>query len=223
MNESPGLVALVREALEGVLTPPAAASTLFAALDGTSVPTDRPSVIKFVDGPLRRVLVQRLGNAEAAGVVDRILMPLEAATRPGATRRLDEDPTRSLPLSTHAVPVTIIADTNGLAHRLRAALGASLIDVDAAKSATVASTQDPEPAIVVIDASDFPPESVESIAITLCGLPETTACVVYAAELPFGQRMMTALANAEREAVAIARADGVDPLLDLIRARRREP
>jgi hypothetical protein len=223
MNESPGLVALVREALEGVLSPPTAASTLFAALDGTSVPTDRASVIRFVDGPLRSVLVQRLGKSEAAGVVDRILMPLEASTRPGANRRVDEDKTKALPLSTHAVPVTIVSETSGLANRLRAALGTDLIDVSATASAADAVAQQPEAAIVVLDASDFPPSTVDAVAGALRLLPETTACVVYAAELPFGQRALKALALANRDAVAIARADGVDPLLDLVCARRSEP
>ncbi len=223
MNESPGLVALVREALEGVLSPPAAASTLFAALDGTSVPADRAGVIHFVDGPLRRVLIQRLGVAEASGVVDRILLPLEASTRPGATRRVDDEPTRALPLSTHAVPVTVIAETKGLAHRLRAALGPAVIDVEATPSAAEAVSSDSDPAIVVLDASDFPPATVDAIAGALRLLPPDTACVIYAAELPFGQRALTALANVGRDTVAIARADGVDPLLDLIRARRSEP
>lgn len=223
MNESPGLVALVREALEGVLSPASAASSLFAALDGTAVPTDRPSVIRFVDGPLREVLAQRLGAAEARGVVDRILLPLEAATRPNATRRLDDDKTKALPLSTHAVPVTIVSETNGLANRLRAALGPALISVESTSSAAEAVGQSPEPAIVVVDASDFPPATVDSVAGALRHLPDTTACVVYSAELPFGQRALKALMFAGRDAVAITRADGVEPLLDLIRARRSEP
>ena len=117
------------------------------------------------------------------------------------------------------VPVRILGAGESFATRLRYALGPARVDASR-RAQPKALCDEAELAIVVVDASDFVPIEPEQLVRELAGLPPTVTLALWAAELPFGQRFQEALAAAGVPAVVIAQAEGIDPLLDLIRSRR---
>ncbi|MFO0696793.1 MAG: hypothetical protein U0230_24695 [Polyangiales bacterium] len=223
MTKDSAVVHLIREALEGVLAPEVAASVFFDALsEPEGLPEDRPGLIRFVKGPLRDALVRKVGSEAASAAVGRILLPLEAATRPDAKRRRDDHPTRAVPLSEHPVPVSVLAAGQALATRLRAVLGPQRIESRSTPSAMeIANQRFPVPQIVIVDASDFPPIEPAQIAAAFRLLPATTARVVWCTDLPFGPKIVDALRAEAQNALGLTRAEGIEPLLDLVRSRRK--
>jgi len=77
------------------------------------------------------------------------------------------------------------------------------------------------PAIVMVDATNPPAIEPHDVALGLSKLPETTACVVWGWELPYGASVVEAMEKASVEAVLLRTDDDIEPLLDLIRARQK--
>jgi hypothetical protein len=217
------VVHVIREALECVLAPEVAAAVFFESLNGPDgVPETKEEVALMVRGPLYASLVERVGADEANAVVERILMTLEPMPSAGLLRKSrEEDATRAVPTHRRPVKVRVVAGGPGFATRLRYVLGPTRIEVEhATDPALIASEAPPAPAIVIVDATDFPPQDPVAIVRALEALPPATTRVLWASELPFGQRCREAFFGGSGEVVALARGEGIEPLLDLIRSRR---
>jgi hypothetical protein len=217
------VVHVIREALECVLAPEVAAAVFFESLNGPDgVPETKEEVALMVRGPLYASLVERVGTDEANVVVERILVTLEPMPSAGLSRKSrEEDATRAVPTHRRPVKVRVVAGGPGFATRLRYVLGPTRIEVEhATDPAQIASEAPPAPSIVIVDATDFPPQDPVAIVRALEALPPATTRVLWASELPFGQRCREAFFEGSGEVVALARGEGIEPLLDLIRSRR---
>ncbi len=217
------VVHVIREALECVLAPEVAAAVFFESLNGPDgVPETKDEVMLMVRGPLYASLVERVGPDEANAVVQRILITLEPMQSGSAPRKSrEDDATRAVPTHKRPVKVRVIAGGPGFATRLRYVLGPTRIEVaSSADPDALVREAPPAPSIIIVDATDFPPHGPDAIVRALDGLPPTTTRVLWASELPFGQRCREAFLEAAEEIVALTRAEGIEPLLDLIRSRK---
>ena len=209
---------IVREALENVLSSRTAAAVLFEALSkrGGDIPASREALVAFLRGELRETLAVRQGP-ESVQLLNNIERMLE---RPSA-RGLDS--TREVPLLANAVLVFVLAGSKVMARTIEAALGPmrvavrTVATVEAFRSATAIAA----PALVILECASFPAIEPADIAVLLGALPENTVRAVSGIDTPYGSAALAALSDARVPCTPIDRREGIEPLLDLIRSRRR--
>ena len=239
MRSDPIELRIVRESLEGVVAPSLQSTVMFEALEshGRELPRTTEELMKSVRGSLQDALLKRVGHREAGAVVARIEQLLRTAptltppggvyfdtrTPPSGIRNRDRDITTEIATAREPVAVLVISAGGSMVARLHAALGRSRVsgvhanDADRVRSVTSSYA----PPIVLVDATDFPAIDPTEVADVLSKLPPTTACGVWGADLPYGRSVVFAMAEAGAPAVAFARGEGVEPMLDLIKSRRR--
>ena len=77
------------------------------------------------------------------------------------------------------------------------------------------------PPIFLLDASDAAPIEAQRLLMTAEQLPDTTVCVLWGSELPYGRTLAKAVAAQQRSWVVLELREGISPLLDLVRSRRK--
>jgi hypothetical protein len=234
----------LRSTLEEALETHVASTVLFEALGaaGAEVPQSREEVLAVVRGPLREVLARRLDAEHAAGLVTRLEEQLgPPPAEPGAEaaspddvstvelpldelaeRTSREDETTAVPTA-EAVRVLVLAAGSGFARRLELTLGERRVEathVDGPAGLARALEAEP-PAIALLDATDFPAIDRSAVLAAAADLPGTTACVLWGAELPYGRRFVEGIDEGTRRWVLLELREGIGPLLDLVRSRRR--
>jgi hypothetical protein len=226
---------VLRRTLEEALDTRRASSILFEALNaaGKRVPRTHDEVLAVLRGPLRGVLARQLGDEEAGALVGRIESALMPACDPVDTQEVPldelaaqtrlEDATAVFPTEDRAVPILIAAAGRGFEQRVAIALGERR-----AAPTTVSSHEGlqraldrPPPAVYLIDATDFPAIDPGRLLNAARALPSTTVCVVWGVDLPFGRNLARAVAAHDRTWVLLELREGIAPLLDLVRSRRK--
>ena len=224
---------MVREVLEGVLTPEVATSVMFAALQrhGGKVPHSTEEVLALVRGPMRDVLGERVADDirdDMVGRLERVLAGEAEAADFSIDIEVDEmaegEPsvTATMPIVwKEPVSVVVLASGDTFGERLEASLGAARVHITRVTSVPQLrhATFSKAPLLVFVDASD--PIDVEplELARALHDLPANMVSVVWAADLRFGFELEPALASVGASPVRIELRDGFEPLLDLILAR----
>lgn len=235
---------MLREALEGVIPPALVTPVLFEALEpyGDLLPAGGSGLLEVVRGPLAEVVKRRIGPAAAASVVEHIEQIVRAtmSTLEGSTSAPFEQPTPIVPIERHiherereatqqvplarsAVAVLVVAAGQGFAQRLGAVLGEGVVApfvLGAASSVRARLEGRGAPDVVLVDAGDFPPVEPDELAAALDAGPLTLVRVLWGADLPYGRGVAAAATARGIALVALDRAHGVDPLLDLVRSRR---
>lgn len=214
----------IREALERVLPNNLASRVLFDALGRVaSVPQHEEEVSQFIRGPLAQVLSERELDAEPREIVLKVLQACRNAALPSAERTPSDQSTRAMPMVNHPVIVATVSAGRGFGERLDAALGASrvapkhlpnLAEVIAFRRASDAT-------LLVVDATDFPAIDPSDLASALGDFPASVPILIWAADLPYGRSLMRSLGKAGITGHPLSAAEGIEPLLDLIRSRRR--
>ncbi|MFW5875901.1 MAG: hypothetical protein ACOCXM_04135 [Myxococcota bacterium] len=225
MVTEPAQVRIMREALEGVLSPKLAQAVLFEALgDSGTLPSTSEDLLQLVRGPVQEAVRKRSGGSEAGAVVERIEDLLGRRTSRPPPNPEHAEATVAVPTQSRAVPVLVISSGPWFGGRLSAALGPDRVAPVYASDAegVRAALTDHGATIVVVDATDFPPLEPQVLASVLHQLPTTTTAAIWGADLPYGRRTAFALEEAGVEATSFPRHAGIDPLLDLVRARRRQ-
>lgn len=227
---------LLRDTLEESLETHVASTVLFEALGASAsgVPQTEDEVLAVVRGPLREALARRLDAEKAELLVDRIAEQLTPRPEEPSTLELSldelaeetsrEDATTAFPTA-EAVRVVVLAAGPGFARRLEITLGEDRVEArhaDGPAGLKSALEGDP-PAILLLDATDFPALEPNAVLSAANGLPATTSCVLWGAELPYGRRVAGAIEGLERRWVTLELEEGIAPVLDLIRSRRRRP
>ena len=119
------------------------------------------------------------------------------------------------------VTVSVLSEGRGFAQRLLTALGDNRVEPHAHADPRKWPTPEP-PRVVVLDASDFPREGTPASLVEWSeGLPPATVRVLWAQELPYGKSFKRAVGGATHPWVTFSSSEGIAPLLDLIRSRRR--
>lgn len=229
----PSPTRILRRALEDALDTRLASAVLFEALGeaGCSVPQNLSELLDVLRGPLYEVLARRLDETRAAILVEQIEEELTPETDALATvevplellvpRTEREDATAPVLRRSAPVSVSVLAEGQGLAMRLVTTLTDERVSPHAHSDPERWPEAEP-PQIVILDAGDFPthttPRRIIEWGLTL---PATTARVLWASKLPYGKSFQKELAKDPGEWLTFDQREGIEPLLDLIRSRRR--
>lgn len=210
---------LIRDALEAVLSPELAASTVDEAIrampDALSSPDE---LVALVNGPLRTALARRHGPA-ADDVIDDLLRVLVSRT---PARSVSQDITRELPLETAQVFVYVLSGSEKLGTQIENALGSEMVttltyeDVTRLRKAIAFRA----PSIVLVDGASFPSIEPSDLPDVFAALPPTTVRAVWGTDTPYGAAVIGELAGRRAPFTPLDRREGVTPILDLVRARR---
>ena len=237
---------LLREALEGVVSRTLVTPILFEALEpyGNLLPTGADGLLDMVRGPLAEVVSRRIGGVEADEVVRRAERLIAAArggldapkqsaaaseplralsTAPPPPTGRDRDATALVPTARDAVTVVVVASGGGLAMRLTAALGSRRVAPVVRGSLVSIRDQvagNDAPNILLVDATDFPPITADELGLAMRRGPSTMIRAIWGADSPYGRGLVAAAHAGALSVLALERAHGVDPLLDLIRSRK---
>lgn len=228
-------VQLVRETLEGALAPAVATAVLFDALEhwGRGIPADSGEVLELVRGSLARILDQRLTpdtrDALLAALEER-LVELTSAADIELDIDLDEDDeddtrTSQMAAVPHPVSVLVVSASDGFGSRLLTAIGANRVhprtvgDENGLRHATFSLS----PLVTVLDACAPPNIRAAAAAMALKGLPDRTLAVVWGADTAYGHEVQVRLEQAGARAICLARAEGIEPLLDVVLSRFKQP
>lgn len=224
-------IRLIRETLEGVLSPPIASTLLFEALAerGGAVPTTHEAILALVRGPIAERLRARLGDDMTQTVLEQLdAMLASIAPSPGpahAARRRPvrhDERTRDIELSSETLPVYVLSSSRGFTETLSAALGPHVMSgVHVADGAMFDERlEQVPPAFVLVNALDFPAIDPGRLADRLAALPADLVKAIWGSDLPYG---VAAIAAAEERGVHLTpfdREEGIAPLMDMIRSRR---
>lgn len=239
-------IRLIRQALEGAIASPLVSPVLFDALDlfGKELPETLEDLVLLVEGPLRQALASRVGETNASRISNEIsgmlagrrdpqpprsdepfppVSSLPPADEASGTHRREREATRSLPVLRQPVTVMVISSGTSLVRRLQAALGPERVYAwPAHHLQEIAHTFSAgEPAMALVDASDFPMVPPQDLARGLVDAPRTAVCALWAVDMPYGKKLSAAAVSLNVQLATISRSDGVEPLLDLIRSRQQ--
>lgn len=228
-------VRVIREVLEGELSSAQTSAVLFEALDSAegSIPQSGDELRALVHGPLSGALERHVGDdrtreilaaierrlsledSDASGTRPRSRLP---SVPPAAPR---DDATTAVPTAKDPVSVAVVASSESFARRLGVVLGPRRVAPFSVASVDVLWGLDASPALVLVDCTDFAPIEADDLSRVLAALPPTTVRVVWGSNLPYGRSLLRALSRDEVPHTPIDRKEGIEPLLDLIRARQR--
>jgi len=223
---------VVREALEGVLSPTLATTLLFEALErwGAAPPETLEQVRAFAMGALDTAVRRRMLVDEADDIRER-LERLFAHAPKAASR--DDEPTLKIPIkeigatqemlvAPQRVPVVLLASGTELADRLSSSLGrdrVAVFPVSTAETFTKALSVVEAP-IVLIDATHAPLLDAYTARIALRALRAGTTLVIWGSETLFGQQLAVMLEGGGPTPVELMTREGTSPLFDLVLSRR---
>lgn len=226
---------MLREALEGVLSPDLATSLLFDALEpfGSLLPEGNEALLALARGPLHAAITKRVGESEAAAVLERVEELVARSSKSQAPEHplpdffAEEDrlaTTTRMPVLRDAMTVLIVAASQSLSLRLEAALGGETVltyVIATPQSIRQKLRSSDAPYMALLDATDFPQIDVALLAdIFVDGAP-TLVRAIWGAELPYGRAVATAMHQRGVPPIELKRSDGVESLLDVIRSRTR--
>jgi hypothetical protein len=231
---------MVREALEGVVSPTVATTLLFEALEASGKPP--PGTLEemraFATGPLDEAVRKRMRDSDASQIRERVGLLFSRALDGEGEADLDVDvdfgqseeesdgtETAQMTVVSRPVPVVVLSGRSEFADRLVVCLGEDRVKTIAVTDETALSKAvfAYSALIVVLDGAS--PVKVDAVvlAAALRRLPNGATTIVWASETEGGASICSGLERAGAAAVTLGRADGIEPLLDLILSRRSDP
>jgi len=214
----------IRDILERLLPGKLASRILFDALGRVeTVPRGDDEVTRFVEGPLAAVLAERRLDADADEIVKQVLRLGRDAAKPANLREASDQSTRAVTTVAHPVVVAVVCCGSSFIDRLGASLGPSRVAPRRLGSLTDLSDfrRNSEGALLVVDATDFPAVDPDELAASVGDFPASVPILIWAADLPYGRSLLRSLGKAKITGLPLPSTEGIDPLLDLIRSRRR--
>lgn len=230
---------MVREALEGVVSPTIATTLLFEALEasGKPPPGSLEEMRAFATGPLDDAVRKRMRDSDASQIRERVGLLFNRALD-GDVMDVDVDvdfagqdgeeadgtATAQMMVVSRPVPVVVLSGRSEFAERLVVCLGEDRVKTiavtdEAALSKAVFAYS---ALIVVLDGAS--PVKVDGavLAAALRRLPNGATTIIWASETEGGIALSASLESAAAAAVTLGRTDGIEPLLDLILSRRSD-
>jgi hypothetical protein len=205
-----------------------ATAVLFDALDrwGRGVPASSDEMLELVRGPLAQILDQRLGVDTREQIVSAIEERLVGAGAGELELDIDledEEDSRTAQMAAvpHPVSVVVVSANDEFAKRLLLAIGEDRVyphtvsDEQAFRHATFSAS----PLLAIVDGAEPPSIPAPKLVAALRGLPDRTLAVVWAPETTYGREVRARMESAGDEALFLDRAEGIEPLLDLVLSR----
>jgi hypothetical protein len=230
---------MVREALEGVVSPTIATTLLFDALEASGKPP--PSTIEemraFAHGPLDEAVRRRMRDDEASEIRTRVGALFARAMASELPLSLDVDvdlgmegdgddatATAQMTVVKRPVPVVVLSARGEFADRLVVCLGEDRVKTIAvADEAALSKAVFAYSALVVVLDGVMPvPVDEAALAAALRRLPNGATTIVWASETEGGAALAGSLERHGTSVVTLGKSDGIEPLLDLILSRRSE-
>lgn len=207
---------VIREVLEGILSPEVAAAVLFSALDRAGEEPAGPlEWSRFATGPLRQCLEQRVGEDMAEQITSQVRAIL--GTPAPRTRRSDF-PTAQFPTVSGPSRVLVLARSGLLARRLKAALGPAVAPMVLGELERLHTfALEFQPNVVVVDLTDAPERLGDLPSFASRAAPDVLF-LVFDEGTPLGKGMTKALEDSGRRTAIVDRREDVGPLVDLVRA-----
>lgn len=234
---APTELQLVRDRLGVAIGDDEAAAVFMASLEvhGGKLPRTSAEIARFIEGPLQETLAQLLGASTAGRIVRRLRV--EAAPpesqMPGAADaevsgpRLRRTGTSELDATTVGrrtgpVRLVVIAHSTRLAERLRLSVGADDVAVGVASDPQTGGrlALEVDASMVIIDGTDVPVGGADDFVDGLGGLPGDALLVLWTEGGPEAERLQSGLEFCSLRVTVLDRREGVQPLIDLVRAQR---
>lgn len=223
---------IVREVLEGVVSPTVATALLFEALEDaeSNPPSSLEEMRAFARGPLDSAVRRKVRHEEASEIAQRVDDLLRRSIEGDglaidvefeAPDASDVTATAQMKTVTRPVPVLVVSSQPAFAERLRACLGEDRVEAIAVADAggLTRAMFAHAPVFVVVDATNPVPIDEAVLTMVLLRSPDSTTPVLWASDSRCGQDLER---RAEREGVrvvSIGRGHGIEPLLDLVLSR----
>ncbi|MFW5921467.1 MAG: hypothetical protein ACOCUS_06470, partial [Polyangiales bacterium] len=195
------------------------------ALDrtGGEGPGERRALEQLVRGALSDVLQQRLGAQQGDALASELAKAIDETPVSGPHRRGQAfELATTIGTQTGPARLVVVARGTGLAERLRAAVGADGIAVapaaDPARGGQLAHEMGAS--MVVVDTTDVPEGGTDAFVDGLGGLPDDMMVVVWGTGGPEVETMQEELAFCGLRVTTLDRREGIEPLIDLMRAHR---
>jgi hypothetical protein len=226
---------IVREVLEGVVSPTVATAVLYEALEQSksSPPQSLEEMRAFAKGPLDSAVRRKTRTEDAEELAGQIDMMFSRAIEGDGisvdvdfededrSENADATETAQMAVVKRPVPVLVLSGQPDFPERLVACLGLDRVHAVAVHDpgGLTRATFAEQPLFVLIDASGPVPIDELVLVGALLRLPDSTTPVIWASESRQGQDL---LRRAEREGVtmvSLSRVEGIEPLLDLVLSR----
>jgi len=225
---------IVREVLEGVVSPTVATAVLYEALEQSksAPPQSLEEMRAFAKGPLDSAVRRKIRSEDAeelAGHLDMMFsraiegdgIAVDVDFEDGDPESSDVTATAQMTVVKRPVPVLVLSGQPDFPERLVACLGLDRVHAVAVHDpgGLTRATFAEQPLFVLIDASGPVPIDELVLVGALLRLPDSTTPVLWASESRAGQDLIR---RAEREGVpmvSLARSEGIEPLLDLVLSR----
>ncbi|MEM9860863.1 MAG: hypothetical protein AAF938_04555 [Myxococcota bacterium] len=215
-------IVVVREVLEGMMEPGRAHALLLSALDTLSQPPSTTDQwVRFAEGPLQETIARQIGASEASQVVARLSAIMGAMKASPPPRRRQREATAQFDRRAGPTRVLVMAAVSRLARMLKAALGPSVVamsveDLEGFRDVV----HDLTPALFLVDLTSPATISTHDLESALNDLPAAAIVLIWDEGTPRGQRLAEKLQGHGRPVAWVDRREGVEPLLDHIRAAR---
>lgn len=211
---------VVREVLEGVLSPTLARTLLFDALDTLVKPPEEVDQwLAFAQGPLHQLVTHQVGMVEAAEVSERVHTILSALLRSPASARRASEATARFERRAGPTRVLVLAPSPRLARMLKAVLGPNVITMSVVDlPAFEEVVQQLSPSIFLIDLTERMSVEQRAVRGALQKLPPKALVLIWDQGTPEGEALASALTGSGHPVAWVDRSEGVEPLLDHIRA-----
>ena len=236
---------MVREALEGVVSPTVATTLLFEALEssGRAPPTTLEEMRTFATGPLDQAVRKRMRDEDASEIRLRVSQLFTRAIERRTARAQSEvdvdvdvdffggeaddsegTETAVMTVVKRPVPVVVLSARSTFAERLVVCLGEDRVKTIAVADDTALSKAVFAYSALIVVLDGAAPVALDSTALAaaLRRLPNGATTIVWASDTEGGADLASALDRAGAASVTLGRADGIEPLLDLILSRRSE-
>ena len=228
----------LRGALSAELGDDATRALLFESLTewGTQVPETRDDVMAFLRGPVRKQLVERLGQGRsiaalieaenALAIIDSgDDVPLRQRPSTIPPPRSSSTSTWTLkPIKKRPVQVVVLGANAEFRDALQGALGPSLVRINSTNTADrLDSTLDGERVdLILVDATAPATPKAVPLARQLAELSKSVLSAIWGAESDFGRELARAFEATGTPCVPIPSGEGITPFVDLVRSRKAE-
>ncbi len=220
---------VIREKLEGLLSPDLVSAVIFEALEvNAGVLPSGSGLSSFFRGSLWIAISDRIGQEAADDAIEQMAMVLGLFnhTSPLVSTRQSNRPSL---LATSQIEqykdvrVAVISQSPSMELKLGASLGKKVIILPLRTTDRLGSASgELKPNVVLIDATDPPEEPAASLPPVLSSLEPGMSIAVWGGQEPYGIEMRAELDRGSFVGLRINffdRENGVAPLFDLIRSR----